>query len=161
VGGLAPRFLLPAYGLLAIPAAAGVTALLRARVPVRVLGVVTLAALAGWAVWQAATADRIEREQVAARAAPWAVGTELRQLAGRESCLFASTDSFPQIQLSSACRGHPAGRDLPLDASRLRAQGRRVFLVERSGHPVAPAGWRVVRSAPAGWVVLAPRAAAR
>ena len=158
VGGLAPRFLLPAYGLLAVTSAAGAMALVRGARWVRAAGLAVLAAAVAWAVWQGAVASRIEREQARTRAEAWAVGLELSRLSAGDRCAFASTDAFPQLQLASGCSGRPVVGDVAAAAGRLSAQRTtvpRLFLVERTAEPVVPPRWRVAGSLERGmWTVL-------
>jgi len=163
VGGMAPRFLLPAYALLSVTAGAGVLALARARMPIRAVGIATLAAIAALAVWQAGTARRIELQDATSRAGAWSVGIALGRLAAGRPCVFASTDAYPQLQLASGCAGHTTRGDVIAAAGRLEqpGAGERVFLVERAATPVVPPGWTVVTrmGEPGGqpWAILESR----
>jgi hypothetical protein len=139
VGGFAPRFLLPALALLAIPAAIGVTSFSRHG-----RGRVLLAALLGLilmlAGFQIATARRIEQRTSVDRARLRLVGLELRGLAAGRPCTFTSGDGFPQVQLASGCLGHPFRHD-----SSPTSSGTQFLIVPRSTD--VPAGWRRVRDA--------------
>jgi hypothetical protein len=163
VEGLAPRFLLPGYAVLSITAGAGALALVRARMPIRLAGVAAIAAITALAVWQAGTARRIERQEVASRAGAWSVGIDLGRLAASRPCAFASTDAYPQLQLASGCVGHPTRGDVIAAAGRLEQQrvGGRVFLVELARAPVVPPGWTIVTFVvePEGrrWAILESR----
>jgi hypothetical protein len=138
VSGLAPRFLLPAYALLAVPAAVGAVALTRDRSGLgRAIarGVVVLAAF--WLVWQVGTARRMANDVLAEREGPWRVGAELRRLAGDGRCAFASTNAFPQIEFASGCLGGPlpigAGATTALE--RLASRDAAAFVVLRTAPP--------------------------
>jgi len=140
VGGFAPRFLLPALALLAIPAAIGVTSFSRHG-----RGRVLLAALLGlilvWAGFQIATARRIEQRTSVDRARLRLVGLELRGLAAGRPCAFTSADGFPQVQLASGCLGHPFRHS----SSPQTRTGVEFLLVPPSTH--VPIGWHVVKQA--------------
>ncbi|HVF08941.1 MAG TPA: hypothetical protein VNC60_10220, partial [Actinomycetota bacterium] len=106
IGGLAPRFLLPALALLSLSAGAGIEhlrSLSRARpLPLLIVGSV---GLAGWGVWQVATFDRLEASASAERARPQAVGEAIADHVGSSDCLVASTHDFPQVAFAARCAG--------------------------------------------------------
>jgi hypothetical protein len=105
VAGTAPRFLLPVYALLCIPAAFGiwqVVANLRRTVRIALVAVL----VAPWLVWQLGTADRVEAEADAGRQSLEALGVALRVHAGSDrACAFVGTDGHPQIEYASGCIG--------------------------------------------------------
>jgi hypothetical protein len=138
VSALAPRFLLPAYALLAVPAAVGAVGLTRDRSRFgRAIawGVVVLAAF--WLVWQVGTARRIANDTSAEREGPWRIGAELRNLAGDGGCAFESTDAFPQIEFASHCLGSPlrTGAGAATARERLAGRGIATFVVRRTSPP--------------------------
>jgi hypothetical protein len=103
IGGLAPRFLIPAIALLVVPAAVGVRSLVEARRPIATFALGF--ALAASVTWQVATSVTVERDTRADRARVRDVGLAIAAAAGGRSCVFGSTDGFPQISLASGCRG--------------------------------------------------------
>jgi hypothetical protein len=105
VSGLAPRFLLPAYGLLAIPAAAGLVSLWGGGGAARSAAAATVAAVVVLTVWQAGTARRIGRDAADSRAVYEDVGAAIERLAEDRPCLVASAEGYPQVALASGCRG--------------------------------------------------------
>jgi hypothetical protein len=103
IGGLAPRFLIPAIALLAVPAAEGVRAVVRSP---RIVAPLALGlALTASATWQVSTAAGIEGAARTDRERFHVVGLALAKLAGGRPCAFGSTDGFPQIAFASGCRG--------------------------------------------------------
>jgi len=156
VSGLAPRFLLPAYALLCVPAAAGVVYLLRNRGASPAAAALAIVLVAAWTVWQVGTANRIEAGASVARAAARYVGLAVRDLAGEGPCAFASSDGFPQIAFSSGCDGRHLRTvdDDTIDA--LRTLSDRVFIVLRTPPPPGSAldglSATTIQAAP-GWLV--------
>ena len=167
VAGLAPRFLLPAYALLAVPAAMGLTSLWERRASSwtgGIAAVVALGLVVTWAGWQVGTARRIEMAAVASRASARDVGLVLRARADGKRCVFASAGSWPQIAFASGCAGirlRPGDIGSLGTLQGLAARGEVAFLVLNesplSGSfpwavtPVAgPSGWFVYELAPAG-----------
>ena len=138
VPGLAPRFLLPAYALLAVPAAVGAVALTwdRSRFGRAIASTVVVLA-AFWLVWQVGTARRIANDVTAEREGPWRVGAELQRLAGDGRCAFESTDAFPQIEFASHCLGGPlrTGVGAATALERLASRGIAAFVVLRTAPP--------------------------
>jgi hypothetical protein len=103
IGGLAPRFLIPAIALLVIPAAEGVRTVLRSR---RIAASLVLGlALIASAAWQVSTATAIESAARADRDRYQRVGLALAVAAGGRPCAFGSTEGFPQIAYASGCEG--------------------------------------------------------
>jgi len=152
VSGLAPRFLLPAYALLCVPAAAGVAYLLRDRAASPAAAALAIALVAAWTGWQIGTANRIEAGASVARAAARQMGLAVRDLAGEGPCAFASSDGFPQIAFASGCDGRHlrAVDDGTIEA--LRALSDRVFLVLRT----APLPGSALDGLPATAIPAAP-----
>jgi hypothetical protein len=101
---LQPRFLLPAYALLAVSAATGSVALFRDRGRLA-LGV-GLGLLLVWGAWQIGTAGRIERKSLRVRVVWHRVGSELQLLSGGRPCSFVSSRGLPQMEVASGCRAH-------------------------------------------------------
>ena len=141
VNGAAPRFLLPAYALLAVPAGIGLSSVAGADRP-RVARVVAASLLVVWVAAQVVVADRIEREVATDRAADRRIGLELGALVGEEPCSFASSEGFPQLQLASGCLGRPLR--LPTDPAP-RAHAGPEFLVAPATSGV-PDAWQRVRA---------------
>jgi hypothetical protein len=138
VAGLAPRFLLPAYAFLAIPAGAGLASLRRPSV--RAVAIVSLAA---WLAMQLVTAHRIATGAAEDRTTFQRIGSELARLAGGRPCPFAGAGGFPQIQLASGCPGRQlTGR--PSDA------GTRFVVTQSSIVAGGPYGRRQTA---AGWTI--------
>jgi hypothetical protein len=155
IGGLAPRFLLPALGVLSLSAGAGIAqvAVGRAdgRTGSRVAALVTVVAFAVWTSWQVATARRLEAAASAERAVPESAGLAIARTVGDESCVVASTDDYPQVALAAGCEGRLAtGGGLEVPSS--PAPDRVTIVVTRdgplpSGTPVPglPEGWFAAR----------------
>ena len=159
VSGLAPRFLLPAYALLCVPAAAGVAYLLRTRAASPAAATLAIVLVAAWTGWQVGTANRIEAGASVARAAARQVGLAVRDLAGEGPCAFASSDGFPQIAFASGCDGRHLRTvdDDTIEALRaLSDRGYRAFVVLRMppppGSPLDGLPATTVAAAP-GWLV--------
>jgi hypothetical protein len=158
VSGLAPRFLLPAYALLALPAAAGLLSLLTGGMAHRIAGATAAAALAGLTVWQVGTADSIGTNAAAARESIAAVGVEVQRLAVGRPCVVASAAGFPQVAFTSGC----AGRGLAgTDAASLAAlrgsvrRSERLFVVLPMPPPAgSPLGSLPPASVREGWFVF-------
>jgi hypothetical protein len=116
IGGLAPRFLLPALGLLSLAAGCGVVRL-RPRARAGRIGVAAVAVgLVLWAPWQIVTADRLEGEAVADRSIPRAAGEAVDRVIDDEPCLVVSDRDYPQVALAAGCLGR-AGSEAPPPAS--------------------------------------------
>lgn len=157
VSGLAPRFLLPAYALLSLPAAVGLISLLSGGAARRIAGAAAVAVLAAMTVWQVGTARAIGTNAAAAREKVAAVGGEVRRLAAGRPCVVASSAGFPQVAYASGCVGRGlAGTDATSLAS-LRGSvppSERLFVVL----PTPPPAGSPFASAPAasveGWLVF-------
>jgi hypothetical protein len=157
VSGLAPRFLLPAYALLSIPAATGLISLLTGGAARRIGGAAAVVVLAGLTVWQVGTARTIGTNAAAARQAVASVGGEVRGLAAGHPCVVASAAAFPQLAFASRCAGRGlAGTDAASLAG-LRGSvspSERLFVVL----PTSPPAGSPLASMPAasvkGWFVF-------
>jgi len=163
VSGLAPRFLLPAYALLSLPAATGLLSLLSGGVARRIGGAAAVAVLAGLTAWQVGTARTIGTNAAAARELVASVGDEMRGLAAGHPCVVASPSAFPQLAFASRC----AGRGLVgTDAASLAALRGSVSPSERLfvALPTSPPAGSPLASTPPisveGWFVfeLSPEA---
>lgn len=159
VSGLAPRFLLPAYALLAVPASAGLASLGRGRgrVGSRAAIFVAFGLLAAWTTWQLETAWSIERTAVASGESAREAGLAIRSRVGAGACAFASTSGWPQIAYASSCTGRqlrPGDPGQVAVLEDLAARGVRVFLVFRNPPPsgLPPAAITSIR-APSDWLV--------
>jgi hypothetical protein len=154
VVGFAPRFLLPSYALLAIPAAVGMSGLWSGRTTRRIAFGVAAAALLVWLGFEAATADRIEAETAKVRAVQEAVGAAVRALADGKPCTIVSGQRVPQVQLVSGCiRRQYRTSTVP---SMYRPKSTAIFLVVQSAAPPPP-GWELRRVVPATiWRIYEP-----
>lgn len=136
VPALAARFLLPSYALASIPAGIGLMTLVRPGVPPRtigrVVGVVLLALLLPWAIWQGAVANRFQTRRMNSTLAYESIGLELRRLAGGEPCAVVAPHGWPTMALVSGCGGtelpRPAG-PTAAELDELRRDGRQVFVI--------------------------------
>jgi hypothetical protein len=106
IAGLAPRFLLPADGLLSVSAAAG-AALLRRRIGSNVVTAALAAAACVLVVWQVGVAHRVSSVIASADERSRQVGEAIRDAAGSAPCEVASDASFPQIGFASGCEARP------------------------------------------------------
>ncbi|HEX5937067.1 MAG TPA: hypothetical protein VFZ75_05165 [Actinomycetota bacterium] len=157
----APRFLLPAFALIAIPAGLGLASIViasgaRARGrPWRAAWAVIASALVGvWLIQQVVVATRIEEDVTAQRASAVRVGRQVRALAARQPCFVSSESSFPIVAYVARCRGSDLGEVLTSweeRAERLARDGVRPFLaLRRARKQDAPAGAVLVRTVPSG-----------
>jgi hypothetical protein len=135
VSAVAPRFLLPAYAFVAIPAAVGLLSLLRGGIVGRGTGVLVLLLIGGWIVWQAQVADRVGHEQREELVNFREVGVRLREMAEGRPCAFMSPHGWPSIEFAAGCRGSalprprgPSEREL----ARLSIGGRQGFVILRA-----------------------------
>jgi hypothetical protein len=138
VSGLAPRFLLPAYGLFAVPSAAGLLTLRRGSAVTRAVGVAAVALLIFWAVAQLSVARRVGSSEAVQEARMQALGMDVRSLAQGRPCLVASSDGFPEVAFAGGCSGRALTGvdDRTLDQFRSVVGPRgRVFILTR--YPVA------------------------
>ena len=158
VSGLAPRFLLPAYALLSLPAAVGLVSLMTGGTARRIAGAAAVAVLAGLTVWQVGTARSIGTNAAAARGSVAAVGDEVYRLAAGRPCVVASAAGFPQVAFSSGCAGRGlAGTDAAsLAALRGSVPGRDGLFVVLAMPPPAgsPLGSMPAASELDGWFVF-------
>ena len=164
VGYAAPRFLIPAYALLAIPLAELVRAaatLGRGRWRVVTLGLVA-AALAVQVTGQQVVLARMVRSQQSARLDFVAITDRLHGLGVRAPCTLSGQQA-PPLAFYTGCRSmQVAGNDASTDVSRLLAEAStsRLAVVERDGHrPHYTEGWpRHTFTTPNGhrWHVFLP-----
>jgi len=105
VSATAARFLLPLYAFAAIPFGIAVVSLLRGGGVARFAGVLGLALVVPWAIWQGAAAHRIEEQTTRAYSSLRSAGLTVRRLADGRPCLFVSPRGYPEIQLASGCVG--------------------------------------------------------
>lgn len=152
-GALAPRFLLPVYALLSLPAAAGVLRAAPLDAGGLRVGVMSFL-LAALLFWHVQTAASIARSRAPERERVHDIGVALRDVADGEQCRFATPYSRPQIQVASGCFGvqyQPSGTAEPFDATPY--PGRSYVLVPSAvGPSSAVASWPR-RSLPHGWVL--------
>jgi hypothetical protein len=157
VSGFAPRFLLPAYALLSLPAATGLLSLLTGGAARWIGGAAAVAVLGALTAWHVGMARTIGTNAAAAREAVASVGVEVRGLAAGDPCVIASAAGFPQLAFASRC----AGRGLAgTDAASLAAlrgsvsPGERLFIAL----PTSPPAGSPLASIPAasveGWFVF-------
>jgi hypothetical protein len=135
VSAVSPRFLLPAYAFVAVPAAVGLLSLLRGRIVGRGTGVLVLLLIGAWIVWQAQVADRVGNEQREELMNFREVGVRLREMAEGRPCAFMSPHGWPTIEFAAGCRGSalprprgPSEREL----ARLSTGGRQGFVILRA-----------------------------
>lgn len=106
IGSLAPRFLLPAYGLLSIPTAAGLLSFARGgRIPVVVGRTAVAAVTIVWLVWglQIARAEALRAQSI--REAFYRLGVAVARAApDDEPCRVVTEAAYPQIAFVSRCR---------------------------------------------------------
>jgi hypothetical protein len=161
VGGLAPRFLLPAYAFFAVPAARGAYLLAttqgNAGSVVRASLVVTMAA---WVLWQGSVAHRIALDAARSRETFAQIGGAIRDLVGTRPCRFQSAEGYPQIQLASNCAGGQLGRGDVLPAASAGEPKGLNFVVAMEGTAQSRAvGWTPIARIDSGsaiWLVLRP-----
>ena len=156
----APRFLLPAVAMLAIPAGLGFAWIVdraRAQRPARpgrwVAVVVASTLVVGWALLQVGIATRLEVSVTQQRASAQRAGVRIRTLAGRVPCHVVQRGRLPDGRV----RGRlPRGSDRQRRSSvagasgQARRDGVRPFLVlYRAEQPAMPEGaWPVARRSP-------------
>lgn len=166
----APRFLLPALALLAIPAGMGFAWIVvdrirderRARTGRWVAVVAASVLVVGWALLQVGIATRLEASVTQERASAQRAGARVRALAGRKPCLVYSEASFPIVGYAAGCRAAPIGnvvRAWLARAHRLERDGVRPFLVlHRTEQPAVPEGASPLATIPsddqASWFIF-------
>jgi hypothetical protein len=156
IAGLAPRFLLPAYGLLSVSAAVGAV-LLRERINSSVVTSALAAVACVLVVWQVGVARRVTSAIASADGRSRQVGMVIRDATGSAPCDVASDASFPQIGFASGCAARPlqdpsasawvagASSSGSVGFVVLRGTGSKLPL-ELSGSLVkGPAGWTIYR----------------
>ena len=135
----APRFLLPAFALLTIPAGLGLGWILAgfreptaARTWRWAAAVAASALVAAWVILQVGIASRVETSVAEQRASAERAGLRIRALAGRQPCHVYSEAGFPIVGYAAGCRAAPLGRVLGVweeRAGRLERDGVQPFLV--------------------------------
>jgi len=110
VGATAPRFLLPAYALIAIPASVGLAEVWR-RAEHPAWRSLVLMGLAPLVLWNLAMVGQIDDEQIRARQASEIVGSAISSEAKGAPCVFFSQYAYPQIQVESGCEGYAISLD--------------------------------------------------
>lgn len=138
VEGTAPRFLLPTYALLSIPAAAALVRIFSTlrRAPARALFVAVVAV--PWLIWQVGTADRLDAQTNDPRESLQQVARILLEARDGRPCAFASTDGFPQIEYTLGCDGRhldEAQADTIGFLEDAAGRGEQVFLATRDPAP--------------------------
>ncbi|PZG19234.1 hypothetical protein [Nonomuraea aridisoli] len=139
VGYAAPRFLLPAYALLALPVAAGVTRLCRRRAG----AVLAFIGLLGYFAVQVRTLVVEGGDVYAARAAAPAVAARLKRAGMRPPCFLYGRDAL-QIGYLTGCAAHGVyrhyGGTVSVPSSITAALGRRewVGVLTTTQRPPAP-----------------------
>ncbi|MFF0009956.1 hypothetical protein [Streptomyces sp. NPDC005374] len=152
IGYAAPRFLLPAYALLALPVAYGlvhvVTAPARGRARTLAMSLVA-AGLAGHLAVQYVVLERTVRASVAHRADWSRTAAALHTLGVRSPCLLSGYEAVPIAFYTGCGSAQTAGHDASATAAELtRAAHRKPFavLTPPGGRPPAYAhGWPVER----------------
>ena len=139
VAGLAPRFLLPAYAFLSVPAGVALSRLRLRDGRTRAVAGATIAVLLAWTGLQLATARMIGRQAATDRSQFPKVASILGRLAHGGPCDFRSVAGFPQIQLDSGCPGAQLSRRPP-------AGGARFLVVPRDA--AVRRGWRPAEVVP-------------
>jgi hypothetical protein len=149
VGYAAPRFLLPAYALLAVPAGMALEAAIAVPRPrVRALVAAGLVLLLGVHVTaQARILDRIAAAQRRDRAGWVSAATDLAHLGVRPPCTLTGSNATPVARVAG-CDAVKVARlrgdeDFPLARLQQLMQHQAVALVERPGAapPVWARGW--------------------
>ncbi|HEX9713749.1 MAG TPA: hypothetical protein VGB52_14500 [Actinomycetota bacterium] len=169
-GPSAPRFLLPAYGLVALPMALGLLASVRwasARIgrAVAVAGVALLALV--WLVGHAAAARVIQQRKVVEPGIAFrAIGEEMRERAGGVPCSFASSSNHPQISFVASCGGRALRptNEYGIDERLRKAaeDGERVYLTAKQPATEPPfSEWVWAQVADTRWWIAEPAGQAR
>lgn len=162
VGYAAPRFLLPAYALLALPVSAGVAWLCRRRATT----VLAVAGVACYFLVQARTVHTNGEQVHAARAAAPAVAARLKQLGMRPPCFLYGHDAV-QIGYLAQCASHGVFRhyggrsSVPSSIRTAMSRGDWVGVITTTRRPPAPflKSWTTVDLRRAGgktWHVFIP-----
>ncbi|MCL7380800.1 hypothetical protein [Streptomyces sp. 35G-GA-8] len=149
IGYAAPRFLLPTYALLALPAATGLARIGRAARP-RPLAVGALAALlAGHLAVQYAVLDSAAARGRTNRVAFGKVAAELARQGVRPPCVVSGAEAVRLAYLAGCASRQTGGHDGSITPAGLVALARdRPVAVVVAGEGAPPAytkGWRVLR----------------
>jgi hypothetical protein len=144
VGYAAPRFLMPAYALAALPVAEGITGLCRhapnrLRTPAMVLTAVGVVAYAGV---QARTLSRLVPHETRVRSADLQVAGQLERLGVTAPCLLYGSDAV-QIAYYVHCSSvgiwsHFGGRQVPASIKTALAASRHVAVTSLTSAAPAP-----------------------
>jgi hypothetical protein len=129
ISGIAPRFLFPAVGLLALPTGTGIVRVLRSRRGPALVGLA--AVLMPLLVWNLRTAAQVSRDDGAAQSRARAVGQAIRRAADGRPCAVSSTDAYPEVAFAAGCFGAPAvsGEVRSPTVTAWIREGRATFLV--------------------------------
>jgi hypothetical protein len=168
LGYAAPRFLLPAYAVAALPAAEGLVWLLRRpRAPAtrRLVGAAVLTALAAHVAVQVSTVRAVARANSSRTG--WVADAHALQQAGvRPPCLLVGPNAVP-VAYSAGCASARIntrpGEELFTPADVARAQLRGAVAVVQNRRDLPPPwaeGWRRI-GLPNGWVGYVARGPAR
>jgi hypothetical protein len=144
----APRFLLPALALLAVPAGLGLVTIVaetgarvgsdRPRFAGRAVASILVIA---WAIVQLRVASSVEADAADQRASAQRAGLEVRKLSAGKPCHVYSEGSFPIVGFAAGCRAAALGKALAVwkdRAGHLERDGVRVFLVLRRTEALPP-----------------------
>ncbi|MGI5459334.1 hypothetical protein ACQEWB_40390 [Streptomyces sp. CA-249302] len=160
IGYAAPRFLLPAYALLAIPVADALTHLVTAPRGWWRLVAVTLVAVgvAGHLAVQAAVLETTVSRTTAAHRVWARTATQLHRLGVRPPCLLTGGDSVPVAFAAGCASAYTGGHDASTTAAGLARTARRTpvaYLTTGAARPPSYArGWQRYRVAD-GYVYVA------
>ncbi len=97
------RYLLPAYGLVAVLAAAGIMSLLRGPTLAKRIGAFSLVLVVPWAVWQGSVVRGVEDQAREREAILVPVGARVAELAAGRPCTLVSTNSAPYLAYAAGC----------------------------------------------------------
>lgn len=165
IGYSAPRFLLPTYGLALIPAAAGLTALLRAASGAwrRVLATVVAAGFAGHLAIQAGILLHVVSEESRGRGDWTRIAQTLRSHGVRPPCLVSGHEAIP-VAYYARCRAlEDTGYNRNVSTAQLRdaaATGSFALLVKDAAPPDWAEGWQRVPVrglSTSGWTLYLPK----
>ena len=166
IGYAAPRFLLPAYALLAIPVADALARLVTAPSGRRRTLAVTVVAV-GLAAHLAVQFDVLERavSRTTADHRVWGrTAADLRRLGVHPPCLVTGGDSVPVAFAAGCASAHTGGHDANTTPAELARTGRRmpvVLLSTHLGHPPSYARTWQPHRLTGGYAYLSPGAAGK
>ena len=103
IGSHQARYLLPAYGIVAIPCAMGVVSLLRGRMPAKLVGTLSLVLVIPWAVWLGAVVRAVERPEQGHVPITVPLGERVSALTAGRPCTLASTVAAPVLAYTAGC----------------------------------------------------------